>query len=197
MVESTAGEPHADRTEIVAEHLAASTGGKVTVLDVDYHHGNGTQQIFYERADVLTVSLHGDPDAFYPFFAGYAEETGEGPGIGRNHNVPLARGTGDDAYVERLADALEHVVRFAPDLLVVALGLDASKDDPLAFLAVTTDGFRRIGALLGACGLPTVLVQEGGYLSPVLGDNLAAALAGFESARPGARQAPSMRRRSA
>ena len=132
---------------------------------------------------MFTVSLHADPNAFYPFFAGYADETGAGAGLGKNLNVPLARGTADDAYVERLEHALEPLARFAPDLLVVALGLDASERDPLAFLALTTPGFRRVGATLAGLGLPTVLVQEGGYLSPVLGDNLAAALEGFEEGR--------------
>ncbi len=172
-----------NNTAIAVEHARAGGAARVAVVDVDVHHGNGTQGIFYERPDVLTVSLHADPDLFYPFFAGYAEEIGAGPGRGLNHNVPLPRGTGDEAYAACLEDVLERVTRFAPEILVVALGLDASERDPLAFLAITTDGFRRIGATLGALGAPTVLVQEGGYLSPVLGDNLAAALVGFESAR--------------
>jgi len=150
---------------------------------VDVHHGNGTQGIFYARGDVLTASLHGDPSEFYPFFAGYREETGEGDGRGSNVNVPLPRGTGDDAFVEKLQDVLTAVIGFQPDVLVVALGLDASEHDPLAFLAITTGGFRRIGGALGAMNLPTVIVQEGGYLSEYLGPNLAAALAGFEAAR--------------
>ncbi len=172
-----------NNTAIAAELARAGGAAKVAVVDVDVHHGNGTQGIFYERADVLTVSLHGDPATFYPWFAGYADETGHGRGRGANLNVPLPQGTGDDAYLPHLEDVLETVRRFDPDLLVVALGLDASVHDPLAFLAITTDGFRRIGAALGALRLPTVLVQEGGYLSDHLGRNLVATLEGFESAR--------------
>lgn len=156
---------------------------RVAILDVDVHHGNGTQGIFYERADVLTVSLHGDPSAYYPFYAGYAGETGAGDGVGYNHNHPLPRGTGDDDYLAALSSAFEGIRGFDPDVLIVALGLDASKDDPLAFLSITTDGFRRIGAALGAFGSPTLLVQEGGYISDSLGENLVATLAGFESVR--------------
>ena len=172
-----------NNTAIAAQHCRDHGASRVAIVDVDVHHGNGTQGIFYRRGDVLTVSLHGDPSEFYPFFAGYREETGEGGGHGRNLNVPLPRGTGDDAFLAALEQALGTVRDFAPDVLVVALGLDASEHDPLAFLAITTDGFRRIGAALGALGLPTVLVQEGGYLSEHLGANLAAALDGFESTR--------------
>jgi acetoin utilization deacetylase AcuC-like enzyme len=149
---------------------------------VDVHHGNGTQGIFYERPDVLTASLHGDPSRFYPYFAGYVDESGEGPGRGTNVNVPLPEGTPDGIYVDALEGLLEKVTAFAPETLVVALGLDASEQDPLAFLAVSTDGFRHIGKRLGSLGLPTVLVQEGGYVSPVLGSNLVAFLEGFEAA---------------
>lgn len=131
----------------------------------------------------MTVSLHGDPAEFYPFFAGYREEAGEGDGRGCNVNVPLARDTGDDGYMESLQEVLAGVQGFAPDALVVALGLDASEHDPLAFLRITTAGFRRIGEALGGLQMPTVLVQEGGYLSEHLGSNLAATLAGFEAAR--------------
>lgn len=155
---------------------------RVAILDVDVHHGNGTQGIFYDRADVLTVSLHGDPGAYYPFFAGYTNETGSGAGVGFNHNYPLPFGTGDDAYLDALATAFQGIRDYRADILIVALGLDASKDDPLAFLSITTEGFGRIGAAIGAFGLPTLLVQEGGYISDSLGDNLVAVLAGFEAA---------------
>jgi acetoin utilization deacetylase AcuC-like enzyme len=172
-----------NNTAIAAEQCRALGAAKVAIVDVDVHHGNGTQGIFYHRPDVLTVSLHGDPARFYPYFAGYAEELGEGPGRGANLNLPLPQGSGDAAYLPRLEDALERVAAFAPDVLVVALGLDASVDDPLAFLALTGDGFRRIGAALAAVGMPSVIVQEGGYLSPRLGANLQAALSGFEEER--------------
>jgi len=174
-----------NNTAIAAEICRGDGAAKVAIVDVDVHHGNGTQGIFYSRADVLTVSLHGDPASFYPYFAGYADETGEGAGRGANLNIPLAQGTADEAYLARLDAALDKVIAFAPDVLVVALGLDASRDDPLAFLALSGDGFRRIGSRLGGLDLPTLLVQEGGYLSPVLGDNLNAVLEGFESSKAG------------
>jgi len=141
---------------------------RVAILDVDVHHGNGTQGIFYERGDVLTVSIHADPASFYPFVWGYAHERGAGAGLGANLNIPLPIGTGDDGYLRAFGAAQAMIEAFAPGALVVALGLDASEHDPLAGLAVTTDGFRRIGQAIARLGLPTVLVQEGGYLSDIL-----------------------------
>ena len=167
-----------------AEHARTVHGlRRVAIVDFDVHHGNGTQGIFYERGDVLTVSLHGDPATYYPFFTGFANETGEGDGAGCNVNYPLPQGTGDDAYMDVLADALESVAAFKPDVLVVALGLDASEADPLAFCKVTTEGFRRMGRTISEAGYPSLLVQEGGYISDQLGDNLAAFLDGFEGVR--------------
>jgi len=174
-----------NNTAIAAEGLR-SRAQRVAVVDVDLHHGNGTQGIFYRRRDVLTVSLHADPVRFYPFFWGYAQERGAGEGLGYNLNLPLPRGTGDDVYIQALERGLGRVRAFAPDALVVALGLDAHEDDPLAGLAVTTPGFARMGEALGALRLPTVLVQEGGYLTDALGDNLTSFLEGFEGARRGA-----------
>jgi acetoin utilization deacetylase AcuC-like enzyme len=152
---------------------------RVAILDVDVHHGNGTQEIFYERNDVLTVSIHADPVRFYPFFWGYAEERGTGDGEGFNLNLPLVRGTADDDYLLTLDKALNAIGRYSPGALVVALGLDAFEGDPLRGLAITTPGFARIGERIAALRLPTVLVQEGGYLSDELGDNLASFLQGF------------------
>ncbi|UTD27827.1 histone deacetylase family protein [Bradyrhizobium sp. WD16] len=171
-----------NNSAIAAAHLRQAHA-RVAVLDVDVHHGNGTQGIFYARPDIYTVSIHADPVAYYPFVWGYAHERGEGPGLGTNLNIPLAIGTGDDGYLAAFEGAARAIASFAPGALVVALGLDASEHDPLAALKVTTPGFRRIGAAVARLGLPTVLVQEGGYLSDVLGDNLAAFLEGFESAR--------------
>jgi acetoin utilization deacetylase AcuC-like enzyme len=128
----------------------------------------------------LTVSIHADPAQFYPFVWGYAHERGEGVGLGANFNIPLPIGTGDDAYLNALGNAKRTIDAFAPGALVIALGLDASEHDPLKGLAITTSGFRRIGAAVAGIGLPTVIVQEGGYLSDVLGDNLTAFLEGFE-----------------
>jgi acetoin utilization deacetylase AcuC-like enzyme len=164
---------------IAAEWLRGR-GRRVAILDIDVHHGNGTQGIFYARADVLTVSIHADPVRFYPFFWGHAHERGAGAGLGANLNLPLPRGTGDDDYLRTLATALERVADFGADLLVVALGLDAHENDPLKGLAVTTPGFGRIGAAIAAAGLPIVVVQEGGYLSADLGRNLTGFLEGVQ-----------------
>ncbi|MEL6236854.1 MAG: histone deacetylase family protein [Pseudomonadota bacterium] len=172
---------------IAAQRLLAA-GRRPAILDIDVHHGNGTQGIFYARGDVLTVSLHAEPDRFYPFFWGYPQERGAGQGLGANLNLALPRGLGDDDYLEALRDAFARIGAFAADVLVVALGLDAHEHDPLKGLAVTTAGFSRIGAAIGGLGLPLVLVQEGGYLSPDLGQNLTAVLSGVQEAcatRPG------------
>ncbi len=154
---------------------------RIAILDVDLHHGNGTQGIFYQRSDVLTVSLHADPIRFYPFFWGHRNERGEGPGLGYNLNFPLARGTVDVDYMKTLATALSQISSFYPEALVVALGLDAYKGDPLAGLSVTTEGFRQIGKAIAGMRLPSVFVQEGGYLCEELGENLNGFLEGFEN----------------
>lgn len=166
---------------IAAERLRAS-GLRAAILDVDVHHGNGTQGIFYDRDDVLTVSIHADPARFYPFFWGHATERGAGRGLGYNLNLPLARGTGDEDYLKVLDTALERVAAFGADVVVVALGLDAYEGDPFKGLAITTPGFAWIGAAIAGLGLPTLFVQEGGYLCDELGENLTAALTGFEGA---------------
>ncbi|KUF09179.1 histone deacetylase family protein [Pseudoponticoccus marisrubri] len=166
---------------IAAERLRAK-GLRPAILDVDVHHGNGTQGMFYDRDDVLTVSIHADPARFYPFFWGHAQERGQDRGLGCNLNLPLPRGTGDDAYMETLEVALRRIGAFGTDVLVVALGLDASIDDPFQGLAVTQQGFARIGAAIAALGLPTLFVQEGGYISDTLGANLTRVLTGFQEA---------------
>jgi acetoin utilization deacetylase AcuC-like enzyme len=167
----------------VAATLLRQNHQRVAIVDVDLHPGNGTQGIFYRRADVFTLSVHADPIRFYPFFWGHAHERGDGPGLGYNLNMPLPRGAEDDAFLDALDRGLESVEAFAPGALVVALGLDAYEGDPLKGLAVTTGGFGRIGQRLARLGLPTVIVQEGGYLCDALGDNLAAFLGGFEAAQ--------------
>ena len=160
---------------ITAQRLT-DAGRRVAILDVDLHHGNGTQGMFYTRGDVLTVSIHAHPERFYPFFWGYAEEVGSGDGLGANLNLPLLRGTGDDGFMLALMQAVEKIQDWGADTVVLALGLDAFEGDPFAGLGVTTRGFRRIGQAVAAMGLPTVIVQEGGYLCPELGDNLEAVL---------------------
>lgn len=160
---------------IAAAH-ALGDHKRVAILDVDVHHGNGTQGIFYNRSDVLTVSIHADPHNFYPFFWGHANETGLDDGQGYNLNLPLQMGSGDDVFMSALKEARKRIEAFDPGVLLVALGLDASESDPLRGLSVTTNGFGRIGDAIAGFGLPTVFVQEGGYLSDVLSDNLAAVL---------------------
>jgi acetoin utilization deacetylase AcuC-like enzyme len=166
----------------VAATVLRREAARVAIFDVDLHHGNGTQGIFYRRDDVLTVSTHADPIRFYPFFWGYAGERGEGPGLGYNLNLPLARGSDDAVYAPALEAALAHIRSFAPDALVVALGLDAHESDPFEGLRISTDGFGRIAEAVAGLGLPTLLVQEGGYLSEHLGPNLARFLESFEAA---------------
>ncbi|WP_282608112.1 histone deacetylase family protein [Pelagibius sp. Alg239-R121] len=154
---------------------------RVVILDVDLHHGNGTQGIFYRRDDVLTISIHADPEHFYPFYWGYASERGEGAGIGYNLNFPLDRGSGDQPFLAALDSACTQIDAFAPSALVVALGLDAHESDPFAGLAVTTEGFGEIGKVIGRLALPSVIVQEGGYANPALGSNLVSFLEGFSA----------------
>lgn len=174
-----AGYGYLNNAAIAAQYLLDHHAERVAILDVDVHHGNGTQEIFYDRADVFTVSLHGDPTAFYPFFFGFADERGDGAGAGFNLNVPLPSGTGDAEYLPALNTALEAVAAFNPDILIVALGLDAHEDDPHHGMALTTEGIGSIGAAIAGLGRPTLLVQEGGYPNPALGLNLVSALAPF------------------
>jgi acetoin utilization deacetylase AcuC-like enzyme len=163
----------------IAAQRLTDAGRRVAILDVDLHHGNGTQGMFYDRGDVLTVSIHADPERFYPFFWGYADEVGTGDGLGANLNLPLPRGTGDDGFMAALATAMDAITAWGADSLVLALGLDAYEGDPFAGLGVTTAGFARIGQAVADMGLPTVIIQEGGYLCPELGENLKAVLGRF------------------
>jgi acetoin utilization deacetylase AcuC-like enzyme len=153
---------------------------RVAIIDVDLHHGNGTQDIFYACDDVFTASIHADPVSFYPFFWGSAHERGKDAGFAYNLNVPLPKWSEDDAFITGLDYLLETVEMFSPDAIVLALGLDASVDDPFGGLNITTDGFNRIAQRIAQLGKPTVLVQEGGYLSDSLGKNLGSFLRGFE-----------------
>ena len=169
-----------NNSAIAAERLRAN-GLRPAILDIDVHHGNGTQGIFYGRNDVVTVSVHADPARFYQFFWGHAHERGSGAGLGYNLNLPLARGTNDDDFLTTLETALTRVAAFGADAVVIALGLDAYVDDPFKGLAITTPGFARIGAALAGLNVPTLFVQEGGYLCDELGDNLTSVLNGFQS----------------
>ena len=166
----------------IAAAALLGRGSRVAILDVDLHHGNGTQGIYYARDDVLTISIHADPTRFYPFFWGHADERGTGRGLGYNLNLPLQRKTGDDGFLAALDVALQRIRSYAPDAIIVALGLDAHESDPFGGLSVTTRGFSAIAARIGALKLPTVLVQEGGYLNEALGANLESFLDGFKKA---------------
>lgn len=154
----------------VAAHYL-SRFGRVAVLDLDYHHGNGQQDIFYTRDDVFTVSVHGAPPAAYPYCAGFADERGDGPGLGYNLNLPLPDRITAERYRETLARALKAIRRFAPQYVVVALGLDTAQADPTGTWPLKAPDFAANGALLGALGVPTLVVQEGGYRTRTLGIN--------------------------
>ena len=156
-------------TAIAAHYLSAQ--GRVAVLDVDYHHGNGTQEIFYERSDVLTVSLHGHPRFAYPYFTGFADERGRGDGDGYNLNLPLPEKITEDEYRHTLARALRRLKRFDPKFIVVAFGLDPAKDDPTGSWSLQAKDFEANGRTIGSLHVPTLVVQEGGYRVRSLGTN--------------------------
>jgi acetoin utilization deacetylase AcuC-like enzyme len=164
---------------IAAQRLLDSGTGPIAILDFDVHHGNGTQQIFYERDDVHYVSVHGDPAGLYPWFAGYSDETGAGSGLGWNLNLPLPPGTGDSAFTAAVGQGLDAIASRRPAALIVSVGFDAQQGDPSANLAVSAAGFETVGRQVAALGLPTVLIQEGGYLVERLAANLTAFLAGL------------------
>ena len=173
------GHCYVNNSALAARALRDAGAARVAVLDVDSHHGNGTQGVFWECGDVLTVSIHGDPDGYYPWYVGRAHETGAGAGAGCNLNLPLAAGTDDAGWLAAVAAGLARVAAFRADALVVPLGFDASEHEPLGYLRVTADGFARAGAMIGAARLPTALVQEGGYDVERLGDLLGRFLTGF------------------
>lgn len=165
---------------IAAQHLCANGAGRVAVLDIDFHHGNGTQDIFYDRDDVLFCSLHGDPEDAFPHFLGYADETGSGAGIGYNRNYPMAPGTQFAQWRDSLSDALEHIGQFSPRFLVVSLGVDAFENDPISFFKLTTADFLTTGEMIGSLNIPTLFVMEGGYDIDEIGVNVVNVLTGFE-----------------
>jgi acetoin utilization deacetylase AcuC-like enzyme len=164
---------------LAAQHLRDSGLARVAVLDIDYHHGNGTQAIFYDRADVLFTSIHGDPHTEYPFYLGYADETGFGAGQGFNHNLPLPRGTGFAVWRDALQQALQGVARFGAQALVVSLGLDTFEGDPIAGFTLRSEDYLRVGEELARAGLPTLFVFEGGYAVAEVGINAVNVLQGF------------------
>ena len=166
---------------VAAQALRDRGSAKVAILDVDYHHGNGTQSIFYERADVLFASVHGDPRTEYPFYLGHADEIGSGEGEGFNLNLPLTAGTDAEAWFAALDIACARVARHGADAIVVSLGLDTFADDPISTFRLQADDFTRLGARIAALGRPTVFVLEGGYAVAAMASNAANVVGGFEA----------------
>jgi len=164
---------------VAAQYLSAY--GKVAVLDIDYHHGNGQQEIFYERSDVLTISIHGHPRFTFPYFSGFAQERGAGPGEGYNVNVPLPESVDGERYRQVLGKVLRRLAKFGPRFLIVALGLDTARGDPTGTWSLRPKDFEANGMMIGALHLPTLVVQEGGYNNRVLGVNARRFLMGLWS----------------
>jgi acetoin utilization deacetylase AcuC-like enzyme len=165
---------------IAAQWLRDKGGGRVTILDVDYHHGNGTQEIFYERSDVQVINIHADPLKAYPHFLGHADERGSGTGEGFNHNFPLPPGTAWDGWKEALEAACTLVDRFRPDFLVVSLGVDTFEKDPISAFRLASADYPKLGRRLAKLGRPTLFVMEGGYAVAEIGVNAVGVLTGFE-----------------
>jgi acetoin utilization deacetylase AcuC-like enzyme len=167
---------------LAAQHLRDSGIAKVAVLDIDYHHGNGTQAIFYDRPDVFFASIHGDPRTEYPFYLGHADERGAGAGLGANLNLPLPRGTGFDVWSQALDTALQAIAQFGADALVVSLGMDTFVGDPISGFTLASADYLRVGQRIAAAGLPTAFVFEGGYAVAEVGINAANVLEAFAGA---------------
>lgn len=170
---------HINSAAVVAEAARHAGIPRVAILDVDYHHGNGTQDIFYARGDVFFASIHADPAGDYPFFWGHADERGEDVGVGATLNLPLPRGTAFDAYDRALATALDAVAAFAPALLVVSYGADTFAGDPISAFGSRTSDCTPLARRIAGLGVPTLIVMEGGYAVDALGANVAAFLEGF------------------
>ncbi|ONC08639.1 histone deacetylase family protein [Burkholderia pseudomallei] len=167
----------------IAAQALRARHARVAILDTDMHHGQGIQTLFYDRDDVLYVSIHGDPTNFYPAVTGYETERGAGRGEGFNVNLPMPHGSPEEVFFAQLERARSRVERFAPDVLVFALGFDVYREDPQSKVAVTTEGFGRLGALVGGLRVPTLIVQEGGYHLETLERNAAALFRSYEAAR--------------
>jgi acetoin utilization deacetylase AcuC-like enzyme len=180
--EAAGGFCYLNNAAIAAQALRAKYG-RVAILDTDMHHGQGIQEIFYDRSDVLYVSIHGDPTNFYPAVAGFDDERGEEAGEGYNVNLPMPHGSSEEVFFDSLDTAARVLKRFQPDALVLALGFDIYKDDPQSMVAVTTEGFGRLGGAIGALQLPTLIVQEGGYHIDTLEVNARAFFDGFKAGR--------------
>lgn len=173
------GHCYLNNAAIAAQRLRDLGAARVAVLDIDSHHGNGTQGIFWDRDDVLFVSVHGDPGGYYPWFTGFAHERGGGAAIGANLNLPLALGSGDDTWLGAIDTGLAAIRDFRADALVLSLGFDASEHEPLNALSVTADGFARAGAAIGRFAGPIAVIQEGGYALDWLGPLLVRFMTGL------------------
>ena len=167
---------------IAAQAFRDGGAERVAILDVDFHHGNGTQDIFYNRADVFFASLHGAPEDAFPHFLGYADETGAGPGEGATLNLPMPPGTAWDVWGDALDRACMAALNHGADALVISFGADTFENDPISFFKLTSDDFTRMGERLAQMGKPTLFVMEGGYAVDALGVNTVNTLAGFEGA---------------
>ena len=163
----------------IAAEAAVAAGRRVAILDVDYHHGNGTQDIFYARGDMLFVSIHADPRSDYPFFWGHADEAGEGEGEGATLNLPLPRGTAFADYLPALESALDRIARHAPDLLVCSFGADTYAGDPISHFRLETGDYAGLGRRIAALAIPSLIVMEGGYAVDALGGNVVEFLSAF------------------
>jgi acetoin utilization deacetylase AcuC-like enzyme len=175
------GHCYLNNAAIAAERLRAKGAARVAVLDIDSHHGNGTQGIFWERDDVFFASVNGDPNGYYPWYVGHHEETGGGAGAGATLNFPLPKGSADAPWLAAIDAALAAIARSGAEALVVSLGFDASRDEPLGYLAVTEDGFACAGAAIGRTRLPVAIIQEGGYNAEIIGGLLTRFLQAMES----------------
>jgi acetoin utilization deacetylase AcuC-like enzyme len=164
---------------IAAEAALAAGKRKIAILDIDYHHGNGTQDIFWRRGDVLFVSIHADPATDYPFYWGHADETGEGEGEGATLNLPLPRGTEMPEFSRALDVALDRIAAYAPDLLICSYGADTFAGDPISHFLIETADYTQIASRIASLSLPTLIIMEGGYAVDALGTNVAAFLDGF------------------
>ncbi|HEX8622755.1 MAG TPA: histone deacetylase family protein [Allosphingosinicella sp.] len=164
---------------VAAEAARAAGKRRVAILDIDYHHGNGSQDIFLERGDVFFASLHADPRSDYPFFWGHCDETGAGEGEGATLNLPLPRGTAVRDYEAALDRALAAIAAFGPELLVCSFGADTFSGDPISFFALETDDYAPVARKIESLRLPTLIVMEGGYAVDALGSNVGAFLSGF------------------
>ena len=153
---------------------------RVAILDVDFHHGNGTQSIFYDRSDVMYLSIHGDPREAFPHFLGYGDEKGHDTGAGFNHNYPLGPNTAYEVWSKAMEDACKQIRDYAPDALIISLGVDTFEGDPISFFKLTSDDFKRYGATIAGLNLPTVFIMEGGYAVEEIGINTVNVLTGFE-----------------